>query len=59
MYSTLCIVEADVSRLAMSLSPRSRPSDGRQYYVLHFDVVLAFGLTELTAQICWIDNVSC
>lgn len=51
MYSTLCIVEADVSRLSSSLTPRRKA--GRRYYILNFDVVLSFGLTELKAQICW------
>jgi hypothetical protein len=59
MYSTLCTVEADVSRLARSLTPQRRASDGRRYYVLNFDIVLSFGLTELTAQICWIEDVGC
>ena len=59
MYSTLCIVEADLSRLTGSLTPQFRPSNGQQYYVLNFDIVLSFGLTELTAQICWIEHVGC
>jgi hypothetical protein len=59
MYSTLCIVEADLSKLARSLLPKRRPGNGQYYYELNFDIVLSFGLTELTAQMCWIENVSC
>ena len=57
MYSTLCIVEADLSRLSWSLMPQFRASNSQQYYVLYYDIVLSFGLTELTAQICWKEHV--
>ena len=30
---------------------------GAKYYVLGFDVVLLFGLTELKAQLAWTENV--
>lgn len=58
MYSKLCVVEADFSRLSNSITPRSRASDGQRYYVLKYEMVLSFGLTELTAQICWEEQVS-
>lgn len=56
MYSTLCIIKADVSRLGRSLTPLWR-NDGLRYHIFDFDVVLSFGLVELTAQICWREDV--
>jgi hypothetical protein len=57
MYSALCTIKADVSKLSRSLTPQRRASDGKPYYVFDFDIVLSFGLTELTAQICWREYV--
>jgi hypothetical protein len=57
-FSTLCTVTADTSQMAEGLSP-SYDSDGVRYYITNFKVVLLFGLTELTAQISWIENVGC
>ncbi|KAJ7628236.1 hypothetical protein DFH06DRAFT_1226573 [Mycena polygramma] len=53
-YSILCKVYADTSKAASGL----KPLQGKIgiYYELKFDVVLAFGLTELKAQISWIEN---
>ncbi|KAH9933533.1 hypothetical protein B0H21DRAFT_699461 [Amylocystis lapponica] len=55
LYSTLCTVRADVSRV-----PRT-PIDGDNgiYYRIDFSVVLSFGLTELTAHLRWKENVRC
>lgn len=56
MYSPLCYVEADISRVTESLSPlRSRR---QTYYKTELDIILSFGLTELTAHISWMENVS-
>jgi hypothetical protein len=57
MFSTLCTVTADTSQLAYSLQPL-RGIGGIEYYHLEFDVVLQFGLTELKAQISWMEEVS-
>ena len=46
----------DTSELIRSLQPQSA-ADGGIYYELHYDIILLFGLTELKAQICWMDKV--
>ncbi|KAF9465190.1 hypothetical protein BDZ94DRAFT_414257 [Collybia nuda] len=56
MYSTLCHVEADTSDLAMRLELHPGPENREAYYELDFDIALLFGLTELKAQLCWIEN---
>lgn len=52
MFTELCTVEADTSRVPKI--PRQGPNG--DYYVLDYDIVMSFGLTELKAQICWIEN---
>ncbi|KAG5718628.1 hypothetical protein E4T56_gene16512 [Termitomyces sp. T112] len=52
MYTTLCTVVSDVSKLKQNLR-RKRGRDGRFYYCLDYDIILQFGLTELKAQTCW------
>lgn len=39
------------------MQPHHLPDGGGTYYSILFYVVLLFGLTELKAQISWIDNV--
>ena len=56
MFSILCTVQADMSHIV--LQPQ-RGKGGAIYYQRNFDIVLLFGLTELKAQICWTENVSC
>ncbi|KAF9025402.1 hypothetical protein BDZ89DRAFT_1068282 [Hymenopellis radicata] len=56
MFSTLCTICADTSAMASDLKPSTAPS-GQKYYELAFDVVLLFGLTELKAQIRWMEKV--
>lgn len=56
-YTTLCSVRADTSKLVRSMQPHHLPDGGGTYYSILFYVVLLFGLTELKAQISWIDNV--
>ncbi len=56
MFSTLCTIYADTSAMAGDLKPLTAPS-GQTYYELAFDVVLLFGLTELKAQIRWMEKV--
>ena len=55
-FTTMCHVIADTSTIARSLRAQQAPGGG-DYYRLHFDVILLFGLTELKAQISWNDQV--
>jgi hypothetical protein len=57
MFSTLCNVHADTSKVASTISPR-RGYAGLQFYRQQFSIVLMFGLTELQAQLCWKEDVS-
>ncbi|KAG1734631.1 hypothetical protein EDB19DRAFT_1896424 [Suillus lakei] len=52
MFSTLCNVHADTSKVARTISPR-RGYAGLQFYRQEFSIVLMFGLTELQAQLSW------
>lgn len=57
MFSTLCYIEADTSQISQTLKPHRSPGASKKkkksYYIMEFDVVLLFGLTELKAQIAW------
>ena len=55
MYSTLCVVKGDTTEICKSLQPQV---GAETFYKLNFKVVLALGLTELKAYICWEENVS-
>jgi len=55
MFSTLCTVTADTRQMANLLQPHYG-MDGVLYYRLDYKVVLLFGLTELKAQISWMEN---
>ncbi|KAI6159165.1 hypothetical protein EDD17DRAFT_915883 [Pisolithus thermaeus] len=55
-FTTLCTIHADTSRLAAKLSPK-RSKDGSVYYVIDIKVILLFGLTELKAQVGWVEDV--
>ena len=57
MFSTLCHITADTSQMAKALR-RLRGPGGTRYYHLTCRIVLLFGLTELKAQIDWVENVS-
>ena len=57
MFTTLCTVTADTSQMAKRLQAR-RNSNGAKYYHQSYSVVLLFGLTELKAQISWMEDVS-
>ena len=52
----MCKVIAHTSKLVQSLPPQ-RAANGSTYYEMDYDVVLLFGLTELKAQISWMDKV--
>ncbi|KAF8441288.1 hypothetical protein L210DRAFT_3611856 [Boletus edulis BED1] len=54
-FSTLCTVRADITKLAKSLSPK-RSVEGSLYFALEIKIILLFGLTELTAQVSWMEN---
>ena len=56
MYSTLCIVKGDTTEICKSLRPQLEAATS--FYEIDFEVVLALGLTELKAHICWEENVS-
>ncbi|KAF8632112.1 hypothetical protein AX15_002043 [Amanita polypyramis BW_CC] len=55
-FFDLCEVTADVSRLKKFLRCQVNKNTGAVYYELKFDIVLLFGLTEVKAQIAWIEN---
>jgi hypothetical protein len=57
MFSTLCHVHADTSKVTSTMSPR-RGYAGLQFYRQQFSIILIFGLTELQAQLCWEEDVS-
>jgi len=54
-FTILCTLVADLSNVP--LSPK-RNSKGETYYIVTFDIVMNFGLTELQAQLRWLENVS-
>ena len=51
-----CVITGDLTRLRPSLMVHRNGS--REYYRFEVDVVLLFGLTELKAQIAWMEDVS-
>lgn len=53
-FQTLCTIKADATQLTQNLKPLRGPLG--VYYRRDYDVVLSFGLTELKAQLSWIDN---
>ena len=52
-FSTLCTIYADTSRVAKQKSFGTKGF----YYTQNFDIVLSCGLTEMKAQISWMENV--
>lgn len=54
-FTTLCNVRADTSKLARKLSPK-RSKDGITYYAMDVKIILLFGLTELKAQVSWMED---
>ncbi|PFH47841.1 hypothetical protein AMATHDRAFT_151148 [Amanita thiersii Skay4041] len=55
-FSTLCIVQADLSLLSGSAEGKVG-RNGKQYWTIVFSVEIHFGLTEFRARIKWVDNV--
>ncbi|KAF8058637.1 hypothetical protein FPV67DRAFT_1523179 [Lyophyllum atratum] len=58
MYYPLCTVIADTQRFKSTLGTPMLARDHSWYYCMVFEVLLNFGLTELTAQLCWKENVT-
>jgi len=58
-FADLCIVSADFSEMKESIGPQTNWKTGERYYECRFDIVLLFGLTELKAQVAWMENVGC
>lgn len=56
MFSTHCTVTAEMPQVVKTDTPR-RGLDGREYYYQEYNIIVLFGLTELKAQICWMENV--
>ncbi|KIP02230.1 hypothetical protein PHLGIDRAFT_122658 [Phlebiopsis gigantea 11061_1 CR5-6] len=52
MFAQICTVYADTSRVVK----KKKKSPNGPYYVQEYDIVLLCGLTELQAQIRWIEN---
>lgn len=52
-YRELCTVKANLGSVPIPL----RHGSIGPYYEVKVDIVLLFGLTELTAQVAWIENV--
>jgi hypothetical protein len=57
-YVVECKVEADVSMVKRQYCTSTVDGRLRDYCEIEFDVVLLFGLTELKAQIAYMENVS-
>ncbi|KAA1467660.1 hypothetical protein DENSPDRAFT_770034 [Dentipellis sp. KUC8613] len=55
-FSTLCVVQADLSPLSGSAQPK-QGRGGKTYWTIVFSVEIHFGLTEFRARIKWVDNV--
>lgn len=54
-FAIKCTVDADTSKAAKKLSQQTALS-GDKFYRIDYEVVLLFGLTELKAQISWMEN---
>jgi len=55
-FSTLCVVQADLSLLSGSAEPKNG-RNGKKYWTIVFSVEIHFGLTEFKARMKWMDNV--
>ena len=57
-FSTLCVVQADLSLLSGSAEPK-QGKNGKKYWTIVFSVEIHFGLTEFKARMKWKDKVCC
>ncbi|KAK2462920.1 hypothetical protein APHAL10511_005118 [Amanita phalloides] len=61
-YYKLCTVEADTTKLSHLLQPQRSVTGKKKnrlittYFELRYDIVLSLGMTELKAEIAWIEN---
>ena len=55
-YTKLCTIEADLSRAPILTLPKVKGEGS--FYRVDYDVILLFGMTELQAQLAWMENVS-
>jgi len=53
-YSTLCSIEADLSRAPVLTRPKV--TGAGSFYLVKCDIILLFGMTELQAQLAWTEN---
>ena len=54
-FSTLCVVQADLSLLRESAEPKTG-KNGQTYWTIVFSIEIQFGLTEFQARIKWLDK---
>lgn len=54
-YNTACTVKANLQNIPIPLCFGARGT----YYEIMVDIILLFGVTELKAQIAWMENVCC
>lgn len=54
MFTHLCTIEVDATEAARNLQVQHRGS--RSYYQIAYRIVLHFGLTEVRAQLVWMEN---
>jgi hypothetical protein len=55
VFSTLCLVRADLSPLTASAQPKTGKS-GKKFWTIVFSIEIHFGLTEFRARIKWVDK---
>lgn len=53
-YTELCAIQVDISQIPAIKS--ARISGGGVYFTLNYEVIMTFGLTELKAQVAWLDT---
>ena len=52
-YTLLCTISCDISNVSYTVNVGP---DGIKFYRYRFDLFLLFGLTELKAQVGWLEN---
>lgn len=53
-FTILCQLEADLSQIPKTAN---RNPAGNMYYTIRYGLVLIFGLTEIQAQLQWLEDV--
>lgn len=54
MFTTICTIKGDTT--GQKLVKRFN-EQGEPYWVQDYDIILNFGLTELTAELAWVEKV--